>query len=285
MNIDFFSSQTLSILSQVFPLFLITLTALISEYAGRLALFIEGLLNLSAFLCYTFTVLLHNPFAGIILSMVLCTLLVFILERISNYLKANIFITALAFNIFFLALTSFLSSKIFNTRGVLYSNVFSFSPQTIEIIEICISLILCAALILLLKTTSIGLKLKITGSNPEVLHSRGISVSFYKSLSWIIVALASSFCGSFLSFKLSSFVPMCSGGRGWLCLAAVFLGCKKTNKTFIAVLIFSVIQFLSTNIQNIAVFKNLPSGLLLSFPYIISLCLLFFFPGEKNSSC
>ena len=60
-----------SILSIMAPLLLLTLGALISEYGGRLAMFMEHIINFSAFLCYTFSLLTGSVVLGVFLSMLI----------------------------------------------------------------------------------------------------------------------------------------------------------------------------------------------------------------------
>ena len=57
-----------NILSSSCPLLLSSIGALFSEFAGVLALFLEGLICLGGFLSYFFTVMTGNLAAGIILS-------------------------------------------------------------------------------------------------------------------------------------------------------------------------------------------------------------------------
>lgn len=79
----------LSVMHIAAPLLLVTLGGLISEYAGRMAMFLECMINLGAFCCYAFTRWTGNLVAGIVLSVAACTLLVCAIERIAARHKAN----------------------------------------------------------------------------------------------------------------------------------------------------------------------------------------------------
>ena len=59
------------------PLILCSLGALFTEYAGCLALFLEGLISLAAFLDFTFTTLTGSPVLGFVLSCSSCVLITF----------------------------------------------------------------------------------------------------------------------------------------------------------------------------------------------------------------
>ena len=85
-------STIISILNIASPLLLITLGALVSEYTGRLAMFMESIINTGAFLCYAFTVFTHSAFTGSILSVSVCMLFVLGLfpSEVSHYIIENL---------------------------------------------------------------------------------------------------------------------------------------------------------------------------------------------------
>jgi len=264
------------------PLLLITLGGLVSEYAGRMACFLDGIINLGAFLCFAFTVLTKNFFFGALFSVLCCMILVLILERFSSYFKANMFLVSLGMNLFFTAFCSLLSSVLFGTRSVLSSEVFSFSLNNTKIFTSIICVLFSAVIILVLRFTKTGLALRITGTDSEVLESHGISSMKYRTLSWLIATFCGSFGGCVLALRLSSYVPNIASGRGWTALAAVFLGRKNPVVIIIAVLVFSVAEYASSYLQNISWFANVSSSFLLSLPYIASLLLILIMPGEKE---
>ena len=170
------------------PLFLASFGALASEYAGRMALFIDGMISLSSFLCFAFTVLTGSAAAGCILSASCCILFIFACSRAIEIFKADPFLASLALNIFCSALVSFLSAALFGTRGVLTSPRFVFSAASVRLWSTAAAYGLTAAGITALQLTKPGLYLRITGSDADVLSSRGISISWYRTLSWCTAA-------------------------------------------------------------------------------------------------
>lgn len=269
MNVMIFTCSFLS-------LCLITLSALSSEYAGRMACFLDGIINAGAFFCFAFTVFTGNIFAGILLSVITCTVMVFMLERTAVFLNSNIFLAGLAMNILFTALSSFFSAAFFKTRSTLTSADFFITPFNARLITIIVSFILISLLAFFIYRTKPGLALRISGSSQEVLESKGISADFYKSLSWIFCGICGSFCGCTLALKISSYVPGIASGKGWIALAAVFLGKKNPLKTLLCVFVFSLCEMLSSYIPNLPALKSFSSAFLLAFPYLISLVLIVF---------
>ncbi|MBP5451424.1 MAG: ABC transporter permease [Treponema sp.] len=264
------------------PLLLITLGALISEYAGRLAMFMEAVINLGAFFCYFFSLKFNSVFFGIVLSVLLCTLIVFILDLAATKFKANVFLISIAINLLLSALWSFLSAQIFGTRGVLYDQAFNFSQTNAKIISSVFCYAASFVIIFMLYFTRLGLKIRITGRDSDVLASQGNRVEAYKMFSWIIAASTGALAGSAYAMRISSFVPGMAGGRGWTALAAVFLGRRNPLAIIGAVFVFALSEYLSTFIQNVDGFKNIPSSVLLALPYIISLLLILLIPHKKQ---
>ncbi len=258
------------------PLLLAATGALFSEYTGCLALFLDGLITFSGFLTYMFTVLTGSVFAGILLSTIISTVLALLFAFIVEKTKAERFIAAIAVNLLFGALTSLFSSLIFKTRGVLTSQAFVFKTAPVNIFSICITVIIIAACIVFLTKTQKGIYFRITGSNPDVLLVRGVNPALYRILSWGAAALAGSIAGSIMTLRISSFVPNLASGKGWLALAAVFMGRKKLGKISVFTIIFCVIEYAAVLIQNYI--PAIPSSVILSLPYIILLCTLLLLP-------
>ena len=262
----------LSLLSYSCPLILCALGALFSEYAGCLALFLDGLVSFSAFLFYTLTVITGSPVlgaAGACLGAVVITLG---MSAVVEHGKANRFIAAIAMNLLFGALSSCLSWAIFGTRGVLAADVFKFGANTARAATVCVTVALVAMAVLFLRYVRYGLYIRVAGSDADVLKAKGVDPGQIRSLSWALAALYGSAAGCFLAMRLSSFVPNISSGRGWMALAAVFLGKKKPLRIVAAVLIFCLADIFSANIQNYI--QGLPSSFLISLPYLVSLLLI-----------
>lgn len=275
-------STVLSILHIAAPLLLLTLGGLISEYSGRMALFLDGAINLGAFLCYGFTVLTHSLPLGMFLSVICVSLLTLALERTASRFKANMFLAGLAMNILYSALAIFLSATFFKTRGVLYGELFSFNARTMRFATTLICIAISFMTILMLRFTVPGISLRICGSDSQVLDNHGLSSRKYKSIAWIFAASFAALTGCVLCSRLSSYVPGMASGRGWTALAAVFLGRKHPLIVAVAVLVFAVAEYLSSYIQNISLFANIPSSILLSLPYLISLLLIMIVPNKQE---
>lgn len=269
-----------NILSSSCPLLLTSIGALFSEFAGVLALFLEGIICFGGFLAYTFTFWTKNIYLGMLISCFVCFIISCFFYMMIYKFKANIFIAGIAINLLFSFLTSFFSVKIFGTRGVLVSEEFNFALSKIKSIQfsiILISILLITFGIWFLFFTRQGLFLRVCGYDSEVLTAKGGRIWIYKTLSWGIAGAYSSITGCFLIMRVSSFVPNISSGRGWMALAAVYLGKKKSWKICLAVLIFCAADYFSSNLQNFI--PQVPNSVLLAMPYFVMILLIIF---DKN---
>ena len=265
-------TSALSLLAYSCPLILCSIGALFSEYAGCLALFLDGLVSFSAFLFYTFTVTTGSPLVGALLACLGAVVITLAFSAVIELGKANRFIAAIAMNLLFGALTSCLSWAIFGTRGVLAADVFKFSAGMARAAAVSIGTVFVAIAVVFLKYSRHGLYIRITGSDADVLKAKGVNPGNLRTLSWSLSALYGSLAGILLALRLSSFVPNISSGRGWMALAAVFLGKKKPLRIVAAVLIFCFADIFAANIQNYI--PGIPSSFLISLPYLVSLILI-----------
>ena len=265
-------TSLLSALAYSCPLILCSLGALFTEYAGCLALFMDGLVSFAAFLNYAFTVSTGSAVIGVCASSLVSVGLTLGLSAIVEKFRANRFIAAIAMNLLFGALTSCLSWVMFGTRGVLAGDVYRFGVGATRAATVCVTAVFVAMAVYVLGRTRSGLYIRVAGSDADVLKAKGVNPGNIRTLSWGLAALYSSLAGSFLAMRLSSFVPNISSGRGWMALAAVFLGKKKPLRIVAAVIIFCLADIFAANIQNYI--SGIPSSFLISLPYLVSLLLI-----------
>lgn len=266
-----------NIITSSCPLLLASIGALFSEFAGVLALFLEGLICLGGFLSYAFTVLTGHLWSGLLLSCICCCVICGLFSVIVEKFKVHVFIAGISINLLFAFLTSFLSVQMFGTRGVLTSEVFTsvmngFSHMDLWLV--IFTLLMVTAGILFIAFTNPGLNLRVTGYSPEVLRAKGGKPELYRCISWIVAALYGCMAGSFLVMRISSFVPNISSGRGWMALAAVYLGKKKGWKIALAVLVFCGADYFAAHVQNF--WPAVPSSVLLALPYFVMILLICF---------
>ena len=79
------------------PLFLITLGTLISEYAGVTAVFADGIINLTAFLFFAFSLFSGNLAAGAAAALSISVVLMYAFAVFAQRTQANPFLVGFVF--------------------------------------------------------------------------------------------------------------------------------------------------------------------------------------------
>ena len=101
------------------PFLLAAIGGLFTELSGMLNIALEGLMLAGAFFSVIFAATTGNLFLGILLG-ILCTMLLSLFfGMITIHLKANVFITGLATNLFASGFTVVLAFQLFGTKGVI----------------------------------------------------------------------------------------------------------------------------------------------------------------------
>ena len=113
--------------------------------------------------------------------------------------------------------------------------------------------------------------MRAVGEEPVAATSVGINVRRVKFTSLLISGFLASLGGLNLSMAyLSSFQRDMTAGRGFIALAAVYLGGRKPWGTVVAAIIFGVADALSNQLGTL----NIPSQLVQMIPYAITILAL-----------
>lgn len=270
-----------SIIKMSAPLLFAVLGSLITEYAGVLAVFMDGAIIIAGFFCTLFTIITGSPLFGFLLASFVTSFFLFLASLFTSRTKANPFLTGIATNLFASGFVPWASNLFLGKSGIItfeeyYSTkllipVNNFFPF---IAALCFAIIIFIAL----KFSPYGIALRYSGEAPDVLIAGGKNPEHYKIFSWTLAAFFATCAGSTLVFRLAAYTPNISAGRGWTALAIVFLGNKNPLFCVVAVLIFSFAEYMLTILQG---FLQIPSGVLLSFPYIVALFLFIFSHAVK----
>jgi len=249
------------------PLFFAATAGLFPAVAGTLNIGIEGLLLTGAFT--SMTVFYHTGNAAIaVAAAVAAAMALSLIHALSSFkLRANIFITGLAVNLFSAGLCVILSDKIFGTRGVIFSRNITGLLKWYVLAALALLLITWAVLY----KTPFGYRLRAYDRHADALVSLGINPEFYQTVSFLICGFFAGIGGSFLSLNLGAFVPGLSAGKGWIALVIIFLGGKNPFGVLAAAFVFSLAEAFSNYAQG---FWNIPSDFILAFPYVCTLAAL-----------
>ncbi|QEJ97139.1 ABC transporter permease subunit [Treponema phagedenis] len=261
----------ISILQISTPLIFASLGALSTEYAGVLAVFMEGAISLSAFLFVLFTVFFGNYWLGFLCSLLAILLLLFAFAFFTEKKQANPFLTGLSFNLFAAGITTQASARGLGVNGVIAFSQFDSSkhiPLLNNSVPAAIALVFALLFYLFLRCTKVGLNLRFSGEGGKVLEARGAAPSAYKIGSWLIAGFFAACAGASLVLKLGAFTPNISSGRGWTALAVVFLSYKHPLLCVPAALLFSAAEYSANILQTL---KFISPSMILALPYLAAL--------------
>ncbi|MDR0388015.1 MAG: ABC transporter permease [Treponema sp.] len=269
------------------PLLFAAMGGLFTELGGMLNIALEGLLLMGAFGAVFFAHFTGSLFWGVVLGTLLSITLSAIMGGITLKLKANVFITGLAVNLFAAGLTPVLSFRFFGTRGVVVFNGLSrlkvftfagihripvlgdlFSGHTWYVYFSWLLLFICWFVIY---RTPFGFRLRACENRSEALTSLGLKPDRYRFAAFLLSGLTCGIGGSYLTLNLRTFVPNISSGKGWIALVVIFLGNRRPRGLLAAALLFGLAEAFSNFAQGVL---NVPADFILAIPYLFTLLVM-----------
>ncbi len=266
-----FSSLFLaSILRISTPLILPALGGLISELAGVINIALEGTMLVSAFTGVVISAYTECVWLGIIAGIIAGVLFSLILAIFHLYLETDIILAGIAMNIMAQGGTIFMLYILTGDKGNSSSlasgaviNVTIPLLDKIPFLETVLSghniftylaFILTAAIALFLYRSPLGTHLRAVGENPEAAASVGINVKRTQTIAILLSGFMASLGGLSLSMAyLTLFQNAMTAGRGFIALAAIYLGGRTPWGTLLAAIIFGFADALANQLGSLSI--------------------------------
>ena len=285
-----------SILRISAPLILPALGGLVTELSGAINVALEGIMLTSAFTGVVVSAYSHNIWLGLLAGMVAGILFSALLAYFHLYLETNIILAGTALNIMATGGTIFLLYILTGNKG----NSSTLASGMVPVVEIPFikdipflgtvlsghNIFVYAAVILtfltsiMLYKTKYGIHLRAVGENPVAAESLGINVKKIKFSAILISGFLASLGGMNLSMAyLSIFQREMTAGRGFIALAAVYLGGRKPWGTFLAALLFGAADALSNQLGTL----DIPSQWVQMIPYVITILALVIYGLQRKA--
>lgn len=243
---------------------------------------------MGAFVGFAVTYFIGNIWLGVLSALFVGALLGLLMSFISVKLGADQVVCGFGIFILGSGFSYFLYRMIFGVPTVL-PHIKGFETANIPILsEIPIigpalfqqyALVYLAFFILpvfavVLFRTTLGLKIKAVGENPQAADVAGINVYLVRYLCVVICGALSGLSGSFLSLvQFRTFLPGMSAGRGFIALALVIFSRWKPSMGLVAALVFGGVDALQMRLQASGLFP-LPSQFAIMLPYILTMVVL-----------
>jgi len=269
------------------PLLFAAIGVAISALSGSINIGLEGIMLVSAF----FGVIISGFTGSLLLALIGGILVGIGMGALLGYfhlkLKADIIIAAIALNMFASGITVFFLYIFAHDKGTsssITSLVFP-SLQIPIIKEIPIlgeiisghnvltyfALISVALFYYLTYKTSLGLRIRAVGQNPDAAESVGVNINRIKLYSLLLSGFFGSLGGLYLSMGyVSWFSRDMTAGRGFIAIAAAALGGNFPLGTFLGALFFGIVNAIAIYISPL----NIPSEFIRSLPYFVTVVAL-----------
>lgn len=285
-----------SVLRVSTPLILPALGGLVSELAGAINISLEGIMLTSAFTGVVVSAYSQNIWIGLLAGIISGILMAALLGYFHLFLAADIILAGMALNIMATGGTIFLLYVLTGDKG----NSSSLASGMVPVVNIpfiqdipffgtvlsghniftYLAFILTALLSLLLYRTRLGVHIRAVGENPEAAASLGIPVRRVRMIAIMMSGFFASLGGLNLSMAyLTLFQREMTAGRGFIALAAVYLGGRKPWGTLIAAIIFGAADALSNQLGSL----KIPSQLVQMIPYLATILALVFYALRKRA--
>jgi general nucleoside transport system permease protein len=218
------------------PLLAAAAGSLAAERSGRTNMALEGLVLSGAFVAAYLGSAGFPPAAAIAAAAFACGVLAFAYSLFLSCTGADPVISGISANAILAAAVAMLARSVSGSAGVWR---FGGEPGTAGALrDACLAALFFAAVRIMIGRTRAGLRLRAAGSSRDALLSAGGDPEASRHLAFIVSGLGTGLAGAFLAESLRAYSPGMSAGRGWIALAAVYAGDKRSRGTLIAVAVF-----------------------------------------------
>lgn len=263
------------------PMLLAALGELIVERSGVLNLGLEGMMALGAAIGFVVTYHTQNPFLGFAAAALGGIVLSLVFAVLALALTANQVASGLAIGVLGQGMSSLLGkpleSQTLNAPDKLAIPGLSELPVVGPVFDqdIVVYLTLALAVLLwgVLNHSKLGLIIRAVGENPAAARAIGFPVLRVRLMATAFGGALSGVAGAYAS---TIYTPLWAdgmiAGRGWIAVALVVFGTWQTGRIVFGALLFGALSLGGLIGQAAGV--DLPSQLLASVPYIVTIMML-----------
>ena len=256
----------------------------LGQRSGVLNLGVEGQMLLGAFAAFYVALTTGNLWLALLAATLVGALMGLAMAFVTVNLQAEQGISGIGFYLFGLGMSTLLFQMLLGT----VETVSGFPPihipwlSDIPIVgEILFgqSVLVYGAFALVpivhfvLHRTTLGLKIRAVGENPEAADSLGVSVSAVRYVTVTLGGILSGVAGASMSIAtLNVFQQNMTSGLGFIAVALVYFGGWRPVGVMLGALLFSMVNALQLRLQVEG--AGIPSEILVMMPYILTIVAL-----------
>jgi ABC-type uncharacterized transport system permease subunit len=254
------------------------------QRSGVLNLGVEGQMLLGAFAAFYVAFTTGSLWLGMLAAVIVGAVMGLAMAFVSINLQAEQGISGIGFYLFGLGMSDLLFQKLLGT----VETVKGFAPVSIPLLsdvpivgEIFFqqNLLVYGAFALVpiawfvLKKTTLGLKVRSVGENPEAADSLGVSVARVRYFTVTLGGILSGVAGASLSIaNLNVFQQNMTSGLGFIAVALVYFGGWRPAGVLLGALLFSMVNSLQLWVQVLGI--PIPSDFAVMMPYVLTILAL-----------
>ncbi len=254
------------------------------QRSGVLNLGVEGQMLLAAFAAFYVALKTGNLWLGLLAAILIGALLGLAMAFVTVNLKAQQGVSGIGFYLFGLGMSDLLFQKLLGRVetitgfGRVPLPILGAIPVVGEIFFDQNALVYGAYLLVplawfVLNKTTLGLKIRAVGENPEAADSVGVSVAHVRYFTIILGGALSGIAGASLSIALLNvFQQNMTSGLGFIAVALVYFGAWRPWGVLAGALLFSMVNALQLWIQVLAI--PIPSDIAVMMPYVLTIAVL-----------
>lgn len=266
------------------PYLFASIGEMFGQRSGVLNLGVEGQMLLGSFVAFYVMLNTGNLWLSVLAAMGIGAIMGLAMAFVTVNLHATQGISGIGFYLFGMGMSNLLFQKLVGTvEGVKGFPKISLPllgkiPVIGEIFFNQNALVYLAFLLVpvawfVLNKTTLGLKIRAVGENPEAADSLGVSVAGIRYLTVIMGGAFSGIAGASLSIALLNvFQQNMTAGQGFIAVALVYFGGWKPFGILGGALLFSLINALQLWIQVLGI--PIPSELAVMMPYVLTILVL-----------
>lgn len=255
-----------------------------SQRSGVLNLGVEGQMLLGAFFAFYVAKLTDNLWLGVLAGMGVGAFMGLAMAFVTINLHAQQGISGIGFYLFGLGLSNLLFQLLIGTvetvRGFprialpLLSDIpFLGNILFNQNILVYMAFLLVPVSSYVLNKTTLGLKIRAVGQNPEAADSLGVSVAKVRYFTVVFGGTMSGLAGASLSIALLNvFQQGMTAGQGFIAVALVYFGAWRPWGVLAGALLFSLVNGLQLWIQVLGI--PIPSEFAVMMPYVLTILVL-----------
>ena len=255
-----------------------------SQRSGVLNLGVEGQMLLGAFAAFYVALKTGSPWLGVLTAMLVGALMGLAMAYVTVNLHAQQGISGIGFYLFGLGMSDLLFQKLMGSIETVQGFQKIYIPGLSDIpglgqIFFNHNILVYGAYLLVpiawfvLNKTTLGLKIRSVGENPDAADSLGVNVARIRYFTITLGGVLSGIAGASLSIGLLNvFQQNMTSGQGFIAVALVYFGAWTPAGVLGGALLFSMVNSLQLWIQ----IKNvpIPPDIAVMMPYLLTILVL-----------